>query len=284
VKPRRVCVERAPEVCISCGKRDKVLLIEKDRWKVYRCVNCDLGFLDPRPSQEEIGKLYKSAYFEEQYDKGLEIGSKALKKRLSSEKHRVKFVASVSRSGRLLDIGCGYGYYLYASRLHGYDVTGLEISEWASHYAVQRLKLPVRTGEILKVDLPENYFDIITMWHFLEHTQDPGSVLLRTKKWLKKNGILVIDVPNCKGTDAHYLWEDWDGWQLPYHFWHFNPHSMKALLEKYRFRVIKYKDYHSEVIKKKLSPIGLLKPFARLVSKMYSGTSFAIVAVLHNSG
>lgn len=276
-------MESAPEKCILCGDREKVLLIERDSWKVYRCINCGLGFLDPRPSQEEISQLYQKNYFEERYDEGLDIGSQRFKKRLSGEKHRIKFVSSVKGSGRLLDIGCGYGYFLYASRMRGYEVTGLEFSDWAGTYAAQKLKLPVRTGSILDIDLPENHFDIITMWHSLEHTQDPRSVLLKAKKWLKKNGILVIDVPNYEGTDARYLKGDWDGWSLPYHFWHFNYGSMKMLLDKHHFKVVKYKNYHSDVIKKKLSPIPLLKPFARLISKMYSGSSFAIIAVPKNS-
>lgn len=276
-------MERAPEKCILCGTREKELLIENDSRKVYRCINCGLGFLDPRPSEEEISQLYQKNYFEERYDEGLEIGSKGLKQRLNGEKHRIKFVSSEKKSGRLLDIGCGYGYFLYASKMHGYEVTGLEVSEWASAHAAQRLKLPVKTGRILDTDLPGDHFDIITMWHFLEHTQDPSLVLSRTKKWLKKDGILVIDVPNYEGTDARYLKGDWDGWSLPYHFWHFNYHSMKMLLDKHHFKVVKYKDYHSDVVKKKLSPISLLKPFARLISKMYSGSSIAIIAVPKNS-
>jgi 2-polyprenyl-3-methyl-5-hydroxy-6-metoxy-1,4-benzoquinol methylase len=182
-------------------------------------------------------------------------------------------------TGRLLDIGCGYGYFLFACRKERYDVMGLDVSEWAGQYAVKELGLPAKIGQIGEVDFPRQSFDVISMWHFLEHSQDPDLVIHRAKSWLKEDGILVIDVPNYEGTDASYRLEEWDGWSLPYHLWHFTYQSMIMLLQKHGFEIAKYKDYRSEVIKEKLSPVPLLRPFARLIAKLYSGTSFAVIAI-----
>ena len=275
-------MERAPETCILCQTSERELLIQTDNWTVHRCRTCGLGFLDPRPSESEIEDLYRSDYFSERYDGGIDPDSPQYQKRLSGEQHRTKFIRSIKRSGYLLDIGCGYGYFLDASRRKGFKVHGLDVSEWAARYAVEKLDLSITIGKIGDVYLPCHNFDIITMWHSLEHTPDPHMALQRAKSWLKKDGILVIDVPNYEGTDARKIWNEWDGWSLPYHYWHFTYKSLKKLLNQHGFTIIKYKDYHSDVVKIKLKGIPIVGLFARLIAKLYSGTSIAIIAKLEN--
>jgi SAM-dependent methyltransferase len=179
----------------------------------------------------------------------------------------------------LLDIGCGYGYFLAASRSRGYEVCGLDLSEWAQRYARGKLGISVTLGSMQKGVFAARSFDIITMWHFLEHTPDPDLSLRQAGEWLKEGGILVVDVPNYEGTDARYLRQAWDGWCLPYHLWHFTRGSLITLLQSHGFRVVKYKDYHSEVIKKKLRAVLPLRPLARLIARLGSGSSVAVAAV-----
>ncbi len=273
-------MESAPETCILCQTSERELLIIKNGWTVHRCPTCGLGFLDPRPSESEIEGLYRSDYFSEQYDGGIDPDSPQYKKRLSGERHRTKFIKSIKGSGHLLDIGCGYGYFLDASRREGYKVHGLDVSEWAAQYAIEKLGLSMTIGKIGDVHFPSQNFDIITMWHSLEHTPNPHMALKRAKSWLKQDGILAIDVPNYNGTDARYKWEDWVGWQLPYHYWHFTFNSLKQLLSHHGFTVIKHKDYHSDVVKENLKRIPIISLFARLIAKLYSGTSVAVIAKL----
>jgi 2-polyprenyl-3-methyl-5-hydroxy-6-metoxy-1,4-benzoquinol methylase len=273
-------MQRAPKACILCGTQERELLIEKGSWKIYRCRKCGLGFLDPRPSPEEIQRLYRTEYFFERYDEGLDPNSQEFQKRLRSEKHRVRFIRRVKQGGQVLDIGCGYGYFLAACRREGFEVIGLDVSKWAAQYAIQKLGIPVRLGKIGDLTFPSHYFDIITMWHSLEHMPDPHLALQKVKSWLKDDGILVIDVPNYKGTDAQRTWQEWDGWCVPYHLWHFASRTLVQFLRKHGFSVIKIKDYHSSVIREKWGRILIFKPFARLIAKMYSGHSIAVVARL----
>ena len=272
-------MERAPSSCILCGDKERKLLVKNEPWYIYRCASCGLGFLDPRPSKEDIAKLYDKEYCEDQFVEGGGVGSPEFMKRLSLETHRVRFFRGLKRKGKILDIGCGYGYFLAACRtMYGYDVHGLDVSEWAAHYAAERLGLSVTVGEIEMVNLPPNSYDIITMWHFLEHTRDPREAILKAMDLLKKDGILVIDVPNYDGTDARKDWGNWVGWQPPYHFYHFTPHTLKRLLKLCGLCVLKAKDYHSETVKVTLKRIPVVSIFARLISKMYSGHSLAVVA------
>jgi hypothetical protein len=97
---------------------------------------------------------------------------------------------------------------------------------------------------------------------------------------LDMDGINAIDVPNLEGTGAPKISDEWDGWSPPYHYWHFTFKSLKKLLDQYGFKIIKYKDYHPDVVKIKLKGISIVGLFARLIAKLYSGTSIAVIARL----
>ncbi len=271
-------MERADTRCVLCNSERRALLYQQGDWSVYRCSDCGLGILDPRPDQNERGALYQSSYFQEQYDKGLEPGSSEMKRRLSHEDHRVRFFRGIKKRGRLLDIGCGMGYFLLACRNYGYHVEGFDISDDAAAYVKGRLEIPVKTGDIASLPYESESWDIITMWHFLEHTPDPRVYLKKTWQWLKPGGLLVVDVPNYAGTDARKTWEQWKGWQLPYHLYHFTEKTLCDMLSQYGFRPIRKKDYLSEYVKEGLEKNLLMRPFARLIARCYSGHSVAVVS------
>lgn len=267
-----------PSDCILCGSRRKELLIQKESLQVFRCMSCGLGFLDPRPSEEDIKKLYDREYFACSYDSGVDPDSAEFKRRLSQESHRVRFFRGIKKQGRILDIGCGNGYFLAACRAAGYEVQGLDISDWAADYALNKLGISVITGEIGDVKIPPDSYDIISMWHFLEHTRNPHTTLSRVLTWLKKDGILIIDVPNYESTDARSMWNEWVGWQLPYHLYHFTPKSLEMLLAISGLHIEKRRTYHSESVKNRLRKIHVPGILARLIARMYSGNSLAVVS------
>jgi 2-polyprenyl-3-methyl-5-hydroxy-6-metoxy-1,4-benzoquinol methylase len=271
-------MERAPSECILCGDSKRSLLIEKDGWTVYRCSTCGLGVLDPRPDREELDRLYEKDYFDREYHEGLRAGSPEMKRRISQEDHRVRFFRRFKRKGLVVDIGCGMGYFLYAAREAGYRVMGVDISDFAASYVSGHLGIPMKTGHLDTITLPESSVDVVTMWHFLEHTDDPRHYIEKVARWLKPDGLLVIDVPNYEGTDAQKTWEQWTAWQLPYHYFQFTPQTLTRLLSRHGFEIIRSKDYHSDVIKERLRGIPVVSLFARLIAKAYSGTSYAVVA------
>jgi len=254
-------------------------MIQQGEWFVYKCPDCGLGFLDPRPDQNELHKLYSSNYFQKQYDEGLDPESQEMKYRLVQENHRIRFFRSMKKQGRLLDIGCGMGYFLYACQGYGYHVEGLDISDDSAAYVRNILHIPVTAGAIEGINYENESIDIITMWHFLEHVSDPRLYLKKAWDWLKPNGILVIDVPNYKGTDAHKTWNNWKGWQLPYHLYHFTPESLGNMLLKHGFKIIRKKSYLSEYVKEKLEKFHVFSPLARIIAKCYSGHSTAVVSL-----
>jgi len=271
-------MESAPSNCILCNSPNRSVLIRKGDWTAFKCDNCGLGFLDPRPDPTELNQLYKESYFQSHYDKGLQVNSLEMRRRISQEDHRIKFFRSLKKNGRLVDIGCGMGYFLYASRMYGYDVEGVDISDYAASYIMDELKIPVRIGSIAEIDFEDQSVDMITMWHFLEHTPNPEDYLKKAWVWLKPSGLMIVDVPNYEGTDAKKTWAEWPGWSIPYHLYHFTPNALKTMLSKHGFKIIRTKNYHSEYIKNRLKQIPGINLFARLIAKGFSGNSYAVVA------
>jgi SAM-dependent methyltransferase len=252
--------------------------MEKEGWQVFKCRGCGLGFLDPRPSQEELAQLYNQNYFETHCLQGGELGSESLKRRLRLEDWRLRIFGRFKRRGKVLDIGCGYGYFLAACREKGYQVHGIDCSGFAVRHATEKLELNVTIGALDEIDMPAHEFDLVTFWHCLEHMQDPRDALDKATAWLKTDGLLIIEVPNHEGTDARRIGPEWVGWSLPYHLFHFTLGSLSLLLEQRGFKIIKSSNFHSETIKTSLQRIPIISLLARPIATLYSGHSIAVVA------
>lgn len=269
---------RTPPACVICGGRLAALLHEDSRWRVIQCECCGLGMLDPRPDAEEMALLYDRAYFDGHYAGELTAGSEALVRRLRQEDHRLRFFKRFKKKGRLLDIGCGRGYFLLAGSEKGYAVEGFDVSNAAAGHIREAFGIPVHVGDIRFFDLPQKSFDIITFWHSLEHALDPAVYVQAANRWLADDGILVIDVPNVEGYDARHYGRNWAHWDLPFHYVHFTPASLRRLLERHGFEVVRQKTYLSDYVKEKLQKRGWPSTVARIVAKCYTGGSLAVIA------
>jgi 2-polyprenyl-3-methyl-5-hydroxy-6-metoxy-1,4-benzoquinol methylase len=276
-------MSRTEMPCPVCGSAERELLFSKQNWNVYKCDSCGLGILDPRPSDSELTALYQHSYFASHYDEGLVPGTAAMQKRLSQENHRIRFFSPLKKQGRVLDIGCGRGYFLLACRERGYDVRGYDVSEDGAAYIRDTLGIPVTTGK-LEDAFEKGSFDVITMWHSLEHTPNPAKYLEAAGRWLRSDGVLVIEVPNYAGTDARLKGSAWEDWDLPFHLLHFTPKALELLLVNQGFSIVRRKSYHSSVIKDRLSNIPFIGLFARPVAKLFSGSGYAVVAIKSKPG
>jgi len=116
------------------------------------------------------------------------------------------------------------------------------------------------------------------MWHSLEHMTDPKNCLKKAHRWLKNDGILIIDVPNYTSHDAVKTWTDWVGWDIPHHFYHFTKDSLVKILHNNGFSVIRSKHYLSEYVKEYLESFFIPSFIARIIAGFYSGHSYAVVA------
>ena len=121
-----------------------------------------------------------------------------------------------------------------------WNVTGLEPDEGARKIAKESLDCELKTIDELFY-LPANAFDVITLWHVLEHVHDLHGYLQQFKKLLKKDGQLVIAVPNYTSFDASVYKEYWAAYDVPRHLYHFSPLSMKLLIDKNGMRIAELK-------------------------------------------
>ena len=172
--------------CNLCGTKD-ILSIDNDH-NIFRCSQCGYIFDNPRPTSDEIVSFYSR---EDRYHSWLEgaRGREALWQR------RLEMVKRFKNKGALLDIGAGMGEFLHFAR-DDFEVEGTEISEIAVKVAREKYGLNLKKGQLEDIDFGDCRFDVITLFHVLEHVPDPSALLERCHNLLKEKGVIVIAVPN----------------------------------------------------------------------------------------
>ncbi len=148
-------------------------------------------------------------------------------------KHRV--ISGRQRPGRLLDYGCGAGSFAHFMQERSWTVEGVEIDSNAARIASERLSTEVRSPDLWKPE-PDR-FDLITLWHVLEHLPDLDQRLSDFYKALRPGGILLIAVPNTASYDRSFYRAHWAAWDVPIHLWHFQRLSIRRLFERKGFEV-----------------------------------------------
>ncbi len=260
----------AGRVCPLCSGVDKVPVIEVPPWKVSECPRCRLGFLDPPLSSEQVSALYDQTFY---YDNRMVADANDAKKAVAAQRPRVRYLQRVRRSGRLLEIGAGMGYLLAAARDAGFNATGLELSPWAAGQARDVLGLQVVVGGVETAPFTPESFDMIVMWHVIEHFVDPFENLRRFRGWLRPKGVLVLETRNYTGYDARRSGSEWNGWSLPHHLWHFSPRSLRRTLAAAGFSRVRVRTDHSSLIKQRVRRLPLLSILRNPISRMASGSN-----------
>ena len=190
----------------------------------------------PKPEPEELPDFYKSSSYISHTDSTISFTDKIyqiVKKYMLVKK--LKWIEKkIPAKGRILDIGAGTGDFLQVAKSRGWRINGIEPNEVARHNAL-------RKGVKLSLDatnFKSEKFDVITLWHVLEHVPDLKSQILEIEHLLKKGGLLVIAVPNFKSFDADYYKEFWAAYDVPRHLWHFTRSSFKHLFSGTGFKQI----------------------------------------------
>ncbi len=198
----------------------------------------DFEILETLPKPENLSAYYESEDYISHTDSKKSFTDKlyrGVKNYMLSEK--LKWISKVSEGNIILDIGAGTGDFLTAAKKKNFHVAGIEPNQHARKLAFQK-------GIELQQELAyfeDNSFDVITMWHVLEHVPDLEFQLKELHRLLKPNGIAVIAVPNFKSFDAEYYKEFWAAYDVPRHLWHFSQNGISELFEKYNFKKLQAK-------------------------------------------
>lgn len=228
-------------VCGAENARDylkcKDFTVSQAEFTIVKCASCGFLFTNPRPTKEEIGPYYQSsAYISHSNSKKGLFDSAYQFIRTIAIKNKVKLIQkSIGRSSgiNLLDIGCGTGEFLAGCQQVGWSVKGVEPSPEAKKQAESNHALSVEGEEWLQTTTER--YDVITLWHVLEHVHDLNERVSQLSRLLDNSGILIIAVPNNTAKDAEIFGGNWAAWDVPRHLYHFTPQSVKALLKKHGF-------------------------------------------------
>lgn len=237
------------EVCPLCeGKELTELLKAKDHtvsqeaFPIVVCGDCGFTFTQDVPDEEHIGPYYQSEDYISHSNTKQGLVNRAYHwardYMLGSKKRLVEqhFPIEAGKERRLLDIGSGTGYFLNVMNQGGWQAMGVEPDSGARNFARKTFDLEVKSLDAL-FEFPENRFDVITMWHVLEHVHRLDETFEQIGKCLDKNGTLVIAVPNCDSLDAKHYQEFWAGWDVPRHLYHFTPKTMQLLAKNHHFAI-----------------------------------------------
>jgi 2-polyprenyl-3-methyl-5-hydroxy-6-metoxy-1,4-benzoquinol methylase len=211
--------------------------VSQETFDLYHDATLDMLHTSPQPSLENLGRYYESPDYISHTDSKRSLFEKAY--------HFVKGIAlknklnlinsSSSGKGKVLDIGAGTGDFLLTAKENGWKTIGVEPSEKAKAIAIQKgIEFVVETQE-----LESHSFDVITMWHVLEHVPNLDNQIKELKRLVKPNGTVIIAVPNFKSYDAKYYGKFWAAFDVPIHFWHFSKTAIKLLFEKENIKLEK---------------------------------------------
>ena len=137
--------------------------------------------------------------------------------------------------GRILDIGAGTGDFLARAEKKGWEISGVEPSAGARELASKKGILLADNSE----GFPSDSFDVITLWHVLEHVPNLEKQIQELDRLLKKDGILIVAVPNFKSFDAYKYKNEWAGFDVPRHLWHFSRNSIERIFTEFSFELVK---------------------------------------------
>ena len=242
--------------CNLCQCETSTWYCRKDGIDVLRCPDCGLIYCVAMRDNEDMRKHYSKKYFEPY----LKTESIHLKKRFSK---RINEIKQYSFPGKLLDVGCGAGFFLKLAADVGYTVEGLELSSYAVQYAKQKFGLRVSLGDPVSADIKPQSFDIITLWHVLEHLRDPMAFLGQVNRLLKKDGLLAVEIPNIGSPMAYIAGMHWELMAPKEHFYYFNMHTISRYLADAGFAVMRIRTFYWT------TPAMILGAYAREWKKPY---------------
>ncbi len=217
--------------------------VSRQDFEVWQCNNCTARFTQNVPEQSAISLFYQSDNYISHSDtkKGLVnwLYHQVRRRTLQSKKSLITKTSQLQK-GEILDIGCGTGAFLHTMQQSGWEISGIEPDENARIKAAQLLNVPPQSPEVL-FHLHSNSYDVITMWHVLEHVHNLHSYLSQVNDLLKENGVLFIAVPNYTSGDAALYKKYWAAYDVPRHLYHFSPQSMKQILQQHGMVIKKIK-------------------------------------------
>jgi SAM-dependent methyltransferase len=216
--------------------------VPDESWQVIRCRACGFGWTEPLLSENELYVYYPETYLGEidrRIDEFLD-GTLQQSRSWRGEVEKARLVRRYLPAGRILDVGCGDGKFLWALPPDRYERTGLERSAETVDLVCRRVPhIRLIAGNVCSGDLVTGGYDAITLWHVLEHLPEPALVLRRIEELLRPGGWLFVSLPGFDSLQARLFRRFWYGFDdVPRHVHHFSRMSLDRLLTGAGFRIV----------------------------------------------
>jgi len=230
-------IHQKPMACFLCGISPERQVYQIGSWQYYQCQHCGLVLLHPCPSEDEVIKSY-DAYLPVNTGE-IDCWKKMIAPVVDVSANLV-LENSKTDAKRLLDIGCGYGFFLRKMTQLGWQVEGIEVSGPGRDYARQELGLHIHARPLGAMAFPSEYFDAVTLFYVIEHIHDPALVLDEVYRILKPNGMLLLRWPHSTPVVKLLgpLAKKFDIYHTPFHLYDFNPGAMRKLVARAGFSAI----------------------------------------------
>ncbi|EON75726.1 SAM-dependent methyltransferase [Lunatimonas lonarensis] len=242
--------------------------ISGESFNISICKNCTILFTNPRPDKANIGKYYDSTEYVSHANKTNNLINLLYKAvRIYTTRQKLRWINSVNKSkGRILDFGCGTGHLLKILQDDGWQTTAFEPNPIAAKQAENLLQQQSLSN--ISVLKSEKKFDVITLFHVLEHIHDLHKTFKILLDRLKKRGTLYVAVPNINSHDFIHYKENWAALDVPRHLYHFTSNSMEYLAERYDLKIIEKKPLYFDAF------------YVSMLSEKYLGSKNPLTSLL----
>lgn len=203
----------------------------------FLCKKCQVAFLYPRITKKDIYQIYKGKYFSFQHKPESKLIDFILSRELSPYD---EYISQVVKKGRkLLDVGCGYGDFLIKMQKRGWSVYGIEPFQDAVNVSRRRIgEERILKGELPKVKFRSKNFDVVTLWHVLEHLPNPPIYISRIRSLLRKRGYLIMEVPNLDSLLLSIFGNNYNWLSTNEHVFIYSKKGVKKLLHDNGFSTL----------------------------------------------
>lgn len=222
--------------CPICESEKSIPLFQKGGRHINHCLDCEVAYQVERDTASD--NFYSNTYYSQQTrDNGQFINwvqSDEINRKLDT-------ISKIMPNGRLLDIGCGYGYFLWNAKQRGYQIEGMEPNNYSIGIAKKNFGLDIIQGRFGQTELISPY-DIITAFHVIEHVPNPVEFIQLISGLLRPGGIAMIETPNFKSINSRRQKADWPFILPDEHLTYFSFDSLRSLLERNELNIINKKN------------------------------------------
>ncbi len=272
--PNNITIE---ELLVIYKSSSDVELIDQ----LVKCIECGLVFLNPRVKSDIIMESYEEAV-DLKFASQNHLRIRTFKKFFENWANRLNIIPSKQK--KILDLGCAAGSFPKAAQDIGFSVTGVEPSKFLCEFGRREYGLDLRQGTLHEQNFSKEEFNVVSMFDVIEHLSQPGKILDEVKRILHPEGHLIINYPEYDSWPRKIMRGKWPFF-LSVHLFYFTPKSIKQILEKHGFQVIKFEPYYQTLeLGYILERASQILYFTKLIEKGVKAISLAQIPFTYYIG